>query len=115
MHSPCSQCKSHAPHWHASALQLGDVPVGSKMSHITFCCFDEGGRQTPRNDNEVFSGKASCGWMRKARKAVLQGAGCTIFLPTFDVGTQVRTPCRATAGARRLQTSASWPRRDAHL
>ena len=65
--------------------------MGTKLNQISFSCFDEGGRQTPDNDSLSFVGKASCGWMRKARKAVLSGAGCTIFLPPLDVGKQARS------------------------
>jgi hypothetical protein len=73
----------------ACAVQLGDLQAGEKVEGIGFACFNEAGRPTPSSDKEV-NGRVMCGWMRKARKAVLTESGALTMLPPLTVPTEVR-------------------------
>lgn len=70
-------------------MQLGDVPAGSSVEEIGFSCYDEAGRLAPAGNN-TFSGRVMCGWMRKARKAVLTEAGSIVLLPKLSIPKEVR-------------------------
>lgn len=74
-----------------SLLQLGDVQAGAIVEDIGFACYDEAGRPTPAG-GAMFAGRVMCGWMRKARKAVLSEAGAIVLLPALDVPKEVRLP-----------------------
>ena len=111
--------------------QLGELVAGSTLEEIGFQCFDEGGNATPRDGEHVttLTGKVSCGWMRKARRAELNEPGAQIMLMPMPVPAEVRpclcvqTACHEASSARhceapkctasmdiQLQASAPQPR-----
>jgi hypothetical protein len=69
-------------------LQLGGLPAGSKVEDLGFCCYDEAARPSPA-PGVTYTGRVMCGWMRKARKAVLSEAGAMVMLPALQVPQEV--------------------------
>lgn len=88
-----------------ACMQLGDLEAGSNVEELGFQCFDEGGNPTPREGDSAstFTGKVSCGWMRKARRAELCEAGALVMLMPMPVPPEVRSRGRARSFAS-LQT-----------
>lgn len=72
----------------ARAAQLGRHPAGALLEELCFAAHDEAGRVVP----DGVKGKVMCGWMKKARKAVLSGDGDLIQLPPLKLPAEVRAP-----------------------
>jgi hypothetical protein len=70
-------------------VQLVDVPAGSKIDDLGFCCYDEAARPSPAQ-GATYTGRVMCGWMRKARKAVLSETGAMVMLPALQVPQEVQ-------------------------